>query len=157
MSKKLLVGLGMLAAGASAALVASKKLTADQKDKLAMKVDETVLNGREKALKYNQYLQQFLEENGVDDLKEKVVSRADEFKNEQAVQDALASLKQATSDLKERLENTKDKFDDLAEDEASKDWNDDIVIDGRSAFGEAKAKKDQPYEKPTETFYPHND
>ena len=92
MSKKLLVGLGMLAAGASAALVASKKLTADQKDKLAMKVDETVLNGREKALKYNQYLQQFLEENGVDDLKEKVVSRADEFKNEQAVQDALASL-----------------------------------------------------------------
>ncbi len=46
MSKKLLVGLGMLAAGASAALVASKKLTADQKDKLAMKVDETVLNGR---------------------------------------------------------------------------------------------------------------
>lgn len=72
MSKKLLVGLGMLAAGASAALVASKKLTADQKDKLAMKVDETVLNGREKALKYNQYLQQFLEENGVDDLKEKL-------------------------------------------------------------------------------------
>ncbi|MDE6375693.1 MAG: hypothetical protein K2L20_00735, partial [Ligilactobacillus sp.] len=110
-----------------------------------------------KALKYNQYLQQFLEENGVDDLKEKVVSRADEFKNEQAVQDALASLKQATSDLKERLENTKDKFDDLAEDEASKDWNDDIVIDGRSAFGEAKDKKDRPYEKPTETFYPHND
>ena len=49
MSKKLLVGLGMLAAGAGAALVASKKLTADQKDKLAMKVDETVLNGREKA------------------------------------------------------------------------------------------------------------
>lgn len=48
MSKKLLVGLGMLAAGASAALVASKKLTADQKDKLAMKVDETVLNGRDR-------------------------------------------------------------------------------------------------------------
>ena len=41
--------------------------------------------------------------------------------------------------------------------EASEDWNDDIVIDGRSAFGEAKDKKDQLYEKPTETFYPHND
>ena len=101
-------------------------------------------------------MQQFLEENGIDDLKDKIMTRADELKNEQAVQDALDSLKQATNDLKERLETTKDKFDDLVDEETPEDWNDDIVIDGRSAFGEAKDQKEQTYEKPTETFYPRN-
>ena len=156
MGKKLLFGLGALVAGASAAYVASKKLTNEQKDKLAMKVDETVLNGREKALQYNKYLQDFLEEKNVDGLKEKVLDRADEIKNEKAVQDALSSLKKATADIKDRLENTKDKFEDLADESTPEDWNDDIVIDGRSAFGEAKDNEGNTYERPTETFYPHN-
>ena len=156
MGKKLLFSLGAVVAGAGVAYAASKKLTSEQKDKLAMKVDEAVLNGREKALKYNDYLQQFLEENGIDDLKDKIMTRADELKNEHAVQDALDSLNQATNDLKERLETTKDKFDDLVDEETPEDWNDDIVIDGRSAFGEAKDQKEQTYEKPTETFYPRN-
>lgn len=153
MGKKLLFGLGALVAGAGVAAAVTKKLTNEQKDKLAMKLDEAVLNGREKALKYNQYMQDYLEDKGIDSLKDKVVSRADELKNDQAVKEAFSSLKQATADLKERLEATKGKFEDLAQEDSADDWNDDIVIDGRSAFGEAK---DQPYERPTETFYPHN-
>lgn len=152
--KTLLAGLGLVA---GAAFAISKTLTEERREKIAIKVDQMILDGREKALKYDRYLHDFLQENqeGFQPMKERVFQTADSLKNNDVVNEALDSLKQATSDLKERLASSVEKIENeeiLAEDEAEADT--DIVIDNRSAFSEAKESADFEFEHPTETFYP---
>ncbi|ETA74017.1 hypothetical protein [Ligilactobacillus equi] len=153
--KTLLAGLGLVA---GTAFAISKTLTEERREKIAIKVDQMILDGREKALKYDRYLHDFLRENqeGFQPMKERVFQTADSLKNNDVVNEALDSLKQATSDLKERLASSREKIENeefLAEDEAEADT--DIVIDNRSAFSEAKESADFEFEHPTETFYPH--
>ena len=162
MSKKMLLGLGAVA---GACFMVSKKLTEEQREKIAMKVDEIILDGRDKALKYDYYAREFIKENNFGGLKDRIVEKTRKYASDnKSVDDALESLKRATKDLKDHLEETGKNLKDLADvetedveigyDEPEDDWNDDIIINGNtdSAFGEAKKAGD---ENATITFYPH--
>lgn len=156
MSKKFLLGLGAVA---GACFLISKKLTDEQKDKIAMKVDEMVLNGRDTALKYDQYARQFIEDNDLGVLKDKVVQKAQSFSSDQNVSEALDSLKKATRDLKEHLEAAGQDLKAYHEfDEDTLDDEDEIVINHNDASAFSEVKKEAEFEKdhPTETFYPQN-
>ena len=149
--KTLLAGLGLVA---GTAFVAAKTLTEERREKLAIKVDEMMLDGREKALKYDRYFRDFLAENqeGLQPMKDRLVKTADDLRENEAVVEALNSLKQATSDLKEKLTQanvTKEEDQEVSEPET------DIIIDNTSAFGKAKESSDFEFEHPTEVFYPH--
>ena len=161
MKKTFLFGLGV--AGV-AAFVTSMKLTEEQKDKIAMKVDEMLLNGRDTVLKYDRYARNFFNEVTEDldidvkvgVIKDKVNKKTDDLKEGQVVNEALNSLKKATTDLKEYLTQAKDEIQSVVEENQLQQLQDDIVIDGRSAFGEAKATAEFESDHPTETFYPKN-
>ena len=58
MGKKLLIGLGV----ASVAFYASKKLSGKYLEKAASKLDDIVAEGQETALKYREYLLDYLDE-----------------------------------------------------------------------------------------------
>ena len=163
MGKKMLLGLGAVA---GACFMVSKKLTEGQREKIAMKVDEIILDGRDKALKYDHYARKFIKENDFGGLKDRIVEKTRKYASDsKSVDDALESLKQATRDLKDHLEETGRNLKNLADveaedaesryDEPEDDWNDDIIINGNtdSAFGEAKKAGD---ENATITFYPHD-
>ncbi|WP_178198321.1 hypothetical protein [Ligilactobacillus sp. Marseille-Q7487] len=161
MKKTFLLGLG---AASAVAFIASMKLTEEQKDKIAMKVDEMLLDGRDTILKYDRYARNFFNEMtaGVDveeemgNLKTKLSDKADELREGQVVSEALTSLKKATADLKDYITQTKEDIDAVKDSAEIAQMQDDIVIDGRSAFGEAKATAEFESDHPTETFYPKN-
>ena len=114
MKKSFLLGLG---AAAASAFVISKKLTESQKDRIAMKIDETLLNLRDLL----------------------------HLKDESIVSDAFSSLKQATSDLKTYIQDSKADIDQPFEDH-DEVMQDDIFIDDPN-FGEEDELK-------TVTFFP---
>lgn len=153
MKKSFLLGLGAVA---GATFLLSKKLTEERKEQIALKLDEVLLDSREKALKYDRYLRDFLQANSPDfaPLKEKVLSTKEDLAENEKMTDAITSLKQATTELRERLKAAKD---ELADETLDENLQDDIIIDGRSAFGEAKDVADFESEHPTEVFYPKDD
>lgn len=127
MKKGFLLGLGAVAASA---FIVSKKLTESQKDHIAMKVDETLLNLRDTAVKYDKYAHDYLDENRdtVDGFKENITSRFNHLKGgSSVVSDAFSSLKQATSDLKKYIKSNEQE-DDLTNDLDEK-MQDDIIIE----------------------------
>lgn len=161
MGRKFALGLGIVA---GACFVASKKMTEEQRERIAMKIDKMILDGREKALEYDYYAREFIEENDFGGMKDRFVAKMKHHaEKSRSVEEALDSLKQATMDLKNHLEeagrNLGDEMDDDNVEEPygedDDDWNDDIVINANadSAFGEAKKAGD---ENATVTFYPHN-
>lgn len=161
MKKTFLVGLGL---AATTAFVVSKKLTEEQKDRMAMKVDELLLDSRDTLLKYERYTREFLNDvsNNVDveeemgNLKAKINGTAEQLREGQLVNEALDSLKKATNDLKDYLVQTKEEIATAKDTLEAQSLQDDIVIDGKSAFGEAKATAEFESDHPTETFYPKN-
>ena len=139
MKKGFLIGLGV---AASAAFILSKKLTESQKDKIAMKVDEFLLNIRDTAVKYDKYAREYLDENRdtINNIKENVADKFNKVKDEADVNEAFSSLKKATSDLKDYITNNDDEKVEPADNGGMQD---DIFID------------DTDHEElPTETFYP---
>ena len=86
------------------------------------------------------------------DLKEKARDVADNLRNNDKLQQAFTSLKDATEELKEELVSQH-----LEQEKLDGENEDEIVIDGRSAFGEAKAAADFEEDHPTETFFPHGE
>ncbi|MCP0886280.1 hypothetical protein LB941_02875 [Ligilactobacillus sp. WILCCON 0076] len=153
MKKTFLLGLGLVA---GATFYVSKKLTEEQRDKIALKLDEAILDGREATLKYDRYLHEFMHANQLElsPLKDKFLEKKDAITENEAVNDAMTSLKQATSELRARLKEASKELSEGTLDENNENLQDDIVIDGRSAFGEAKDVADFESEHPTETFYP---
>lgn len=146
MGKKLSV-LTTLAIGTAAYFV-TKKMLVEHQDQIKEKVAQFTDEGRETALRYYNHAKDYMnEESGLqdtlNDLKQKVVDKAEKFKGEDSVGQALSSLKEATSELKKQF----DKKDEVEPEE-------DIVIDGRSAFGEAKDAAEFEKDHPTEIFYP---
>ena len=130
MGKKMLLGLGAVA---GACFMVSKKLTEEQREKIAMKVDEIILDGRDKALKYDCYAREFIKENDFGGLKDRIIEKTKKYASDnKSVDDALESLKRATKDLKDHLEETGKNLKDLADvetedveigyDEPEDDW-----------------------------------
>lgn len=68
----MLLGLGAVA---GACFMVSKKLTEEQREKIAMKVDEIILDGRDKALKYDCYAREFIKENDFGGLKDRIIEK----------------------------------------------------------------------------------
>lgn len=137
MGKKLLIGLGV----AGVAFYASKKLSGKYLEKAASKLDDIVAEGQETALKYREYLLDYLDE---DDKLEKLNKKVLQAKD--SVTEALSNLKSSTSNLKDKLMEKEDSLDN------DEDLQDDIVIDQRSAFEKMKEKAE--LENPTVVFYP---
>lgn len=143
MKKSFLIGLGAAAAGA---FVISKKLTESQKDKIAMKVDEFMLNMRDTAVKYDKYAHDYLDENRdtINEFKKGVADKFNQVTESVNVSDAVSSLKKATSDLKDHMSEEQKAAEDNDEDIVMQD---DIYIDGTKL-------NDFKEELPTEVFYP---
>lgn len=151
MKAKWLLGIGTAAAGA-AAVCANKLLSKDQKEELTAKADETMLNTRQTALKYYRYLQDYLKNNPQNlDLaawtKDKLGAAKEKLADNDNVSETLASLKQSTADLKDKLNEMRA---DENKDEDTDNLQDDIVVDS-SIFNDQD--DDQPK---VQVFYPHN-
>lgn len=74
MEKKLLIGLGV----AGVAFYASKKLSGKYLEKAASKLDDIVAEGQETALKYREYLLDYLDEDDkLEKLNKKVLQAKD--------------------------------------------------------------------------------
>ena len=133
MKKSFLLGLG---AAAASAFVISKKLTESQKDRIAMKIDETLLNLRDTAVKYDKYAHDYLDENRdtINNFKQSISDRFNHLKDESVVSDAFSSLKQATSDLKTYIQDSKEDIEQPFENH-DEVMQDDIFIDDPN-FGE---------------------
>ncbi|RHF32691.1 hypothetical protein DW689_09255 [Ligilactobacillus salivarius] len=142
MGKKLLIGLGV----ASVAFYASKKLSGKYLEKAASKLDDIVAEGQETALKYREYLLDYLDEDDKLEKLNKKVLQAKDLVDKDSVTEALSNLKSSTSNLKDKLMGKEDSLDN------DEDLQDDIVIDQRSAFGKMKEKTE--LENPTVVFYP---
>ncbi|KRL03970.1 hypothetical protein [Liquorilactobacillus oeni] len=144
-----------------AAYYVTKKVFGAHKEEIRQKVNEATSDGREAAIRYYQYAKDYFEdEEGLqgtfEDLKKKVADKAQDFKNNENFEQALSSLKEATSELKEQFKKTKEDFSEGADDSFNdeSEQEDEIVIDGLSAFGEAKEAAEFEKDHPTETFYP---
>lgn len=87
-------------------------------------------------------------------MKNKVVETASDLKNNEKINQAFSSLKSATADLRSELAAQKEAANAADEEETAED---EIIIDGRSAFGQAKAAADFEEDHPTETFFPHGE
>lgn len=129
MKKAFLIGFGVGVSALAGVYIYWQRLTASQQDQLAVKFDDTLASGRNKAA----------------DIQEKAVDFAGSN-----VQSALSSLKDSTSKLKGHLDSARQKVTD-----GSEVMQDDIVIDHSSAFSKAKQTAEQE-DRPTEKFYPHN-
>ena len=135
MGKKLLIGLGV----ASVAFYASKKLSGKYLEKAASKLDDIVAEGQETALKYREYLLDYLDEDDKLEKLNKKVLQAKDLVDKDSVTEALSNLKDKLMEKEDSLDN-------------DEDLQDDIVIDQRSAFGKMKEKTE--LENPTVVFYP---
>ncbi|KRL05569.1 hypothetical protein [Liquorilactobacillus hordei] len=140
-----------LAVGTAAYFI-TKKVLSDHQEQIKEKVAQIADEGRENAVRYYNHARDYVnEESGLQDtlneLKQKVADTAETFKSGDSVGQALSSLKEATTELRKQFDKEKDtESDDTVED--------DIIIDGRSAFGEAKAAAEFEKDHPTEVFYP---
>lgn len=140
-----------LATGAAAYVATRYLLKSEHREKALDKFNDLTDNGREAALRYYHYAKEYFEDENefrddLESLKQKVSEKAKDLKSNENVNKAFDSLKEATSDLKQQFEKEKVEYDDLAPET-------DIVIDGRSAFGQAKRAAESE-EKQTEVFYP---
>ena len=99
MGKKLLIGLGV----ASVAFYASKKLSGKYLEKAASKLDDIVAEGQETALKYREYLLDYLDEDDKLEKLNKKVLQAKDLVDKDSVTEALSNLKSSTSNLKDKL------------------------------------------------------
>lgn len=126
MKKSFLIGFGVGLSAIAAGYVYWQRLGASQQDQLAVKLDDTLASGRDKATM----------------LESKAALNA---------QNALASLKDSTSKLKGHLDSARESIEYDAD-----VMDGDIVIDHRSAFSKAKQTAEQEDVRPTEKFYPHN-
>ena len=144
MKKGFLLG---LTAAASAAFVVSKKLTESQKDKIAMKVDEVMLNVRDTVFKYDKYAHDYLDENRdtINHFKQNVSEKVNCVKDNAAVSEALTSLKKATSDLKDYITENND--------EPVSEPADDAVMQGDIYINSADLE-DTDDDLQTQVFYP---
>ena len=130
MGKKLLIGLGI----AGVAFYASKKLSGKYLEKAASKLDDIVVEGQETALKYREYLLDYLDEDDKLEKLNKKVLQAKDLVDKDSVTEALSNLKSSTSNLKDKLMEKEDSLDN------DEDLQDDIVIDQRSAFWKNERK-----------------
>ncbi|EJF01428.1 hypothetical protein [Liquorilactobacillus mali] len=143
-----------LAVGTAAYFI-TKKVLSDHQEQIKEKVAQLTDEGRENAVRYYNHARDYVNEgydlqDTLNELKQKVVDTAESLKNNDNVEQALSSLKEATSELKSQFNKEKNnENDDVVED--------DIVIDGRSAFGEAKDAAEFEKDHPTEVFYPKED
>ncbi|KRM00561.1 hypothetical protein [Liquorilactobacillus satsumensis] len=149
-----------VAVGAAAYFV-TKKVFDKHQDEIREKVNEATNDSREAALRYYQYARDYFgDEEGLqgtfEDLKQKVVDKANDLKKGENFDQALSSLKEATAELKKQFKQEKEDLSETTTDffEGADEQEDEIVIDGRSAFGEAKEAAEFEKEHPTETFYP---
>ncbi|MDN2454221.1 MAG: hypothetical protein ABF470_08775 [Liquorilactobacillus sp.] len=140
-----------LAVGAAAYFI-TKKVLSDHQEQIKEKIAQMADEGRENAVRYYNHARDYVNEgydfqDTLSGLKQKVADTAEDLKNGDNVGQALSSLKEATLELKKQFDKGKDnRDDDVVED--------DIVIDGRSAFGEAKDAAEFEKDHPTEVFYP---
>ncbi|KRL02709.1 hypothetical protein [Liquorilactobacillus capillatus] len=139
-----------------AAYFATRYLLKDKhREEMIAKANNLADEGSEKALKYYRYAKDYFEDKNefgceFENLKQKFSKKAQDLKDNDNVNKAFDSLKDATSDLKKQFEKAKVDYDDLAPET-------DIVIDGRSAFGQAKQAAETEGDQPTEVFYPQQD
>lgn len=150
MGKKTAIAI-TLATGAAAYAATRYLLKDENKDKVLDKVNDLTEEGRENALRYYRYAKEYFKEDNefrddLENLKQKFSERAKNLKSNENINKAFDSLKEATSDLKQQFEKEKVEYNDLAPET-------DIVIDGRSAFGQAKQAAESE-DEPTEVFYP---
>jgi gas vesicle protein len=155
MSKKSSLLFGV-AAGAAAYFVTKKVLK--NQPAVEKKVQELKANGTQVGLRYYDYAKDYFEnvdvKSTVADLKQRVAGTAKSLKNNDKLNQAFTSLKTATDELKQELQAHHAAIEQANDDEVD---DDDIVIDGRSAFEEAKAAADFEEDHPTETFFPHGE
>ncbi|KRL37328.1 hypothetical protein [Liquorilactobacillus uvarum] len=140
-----------LVTGAAAYGATRYLLKSEHREKVLNKFSALTDDGREAALKYYQFAKEYFKDENefrddLENLKQKFSETAKDLKSNENVNKAFDSLKEATSDLKQQFEKEKVEYDDLAPET-------DIVIDGRSAFGQAKQAAESE-DNPTEVFYP---
>lgn len=155
MSKKTSLLFGL--ATGLVAYTLTKKVLKEHRPEIKAKLQELKDNGTEVGLRYYDYAKDYLNNQGnvqtsFADLKEKARDVADNLRNNDKLQQAFTSLKDATEELKEELVSQHQEQEEL-----DGENEDEIVIDGRSAFGEAKAAADFEEDHPTETFFPHGE
>ncbi|QLL77560.1 hypothetical protein GTO87_02350 [Ligilactobacillus saerimneri] len=149
MKNKWLLGLGAAAAG-TAFYVA--KMSTEKRAQLKRQLDESVDQVKQTALKYYKYFAEYMDETTTEQtfsewMKDQVGTVKGKFADQQDnMQAALASLKQSTADLKDRLNQVKEDMQTPAEEEA---YQDDIVVDS-GIFTE----EDEPR---VQVFYPHTE
>ena len=95
-------------------------------------MDDIVAECQETALKYREYLLDYLDEDDKLEKLNKKVLQAKDLVDKDSVTEALSNLKSSTSNLKDKLMEKEDSLDN------DEDLQDDIVIDQRSAFGKMK-------------------
>src|SRR5699024_6152966 len=142
MGKKLLIGLGV----AGVAFYASKKLSGKYLEKAASKLDDIVAEGQETALKYREYLLDYLDEDDKLEKLNKKVLQAKDLVDKDSVTEALSNLKSLKNKLKEKIKEKKDSLDN---DEDLQNYN---LNDQKTGFGKMKEKTE--LENPTVVFYP---
>ncbi|GBG95105.1 hypothetical protein LFYK43_15640 [Ligilactobacillus salitolerans] len=128
MNKNFLLGFSIGFSAVAAGYLYWKRLSAEQRDQLAVKIDDKLANGRDKAAA----------------LEEKAAAVAGP-----KAETALSTLKDSTSKLKQQLTSARDNLTDEPE-----KMQDDIVIDHRSAFSKVISNVQTDDERPTEKFYP---
>lgn len=150
-----------------AAYVVTKKVLQNQEN-VKNKLQELKEDGTEAGVRYYQYAREFFNDEtfkpsfetfkpSFEGFKQKVVDTASDLKNNEKINQAFASLKTATADLRSELTEQKRAAEGENLAEKTKSTEDEIVIDGRSAFGQAKAAADFEEDHPTETFFPHGE
>ncbi|AUJ32556.1 MAG: hypothetical protein ABF483_09760 [Liquorilactobacillus nagelii] len=143
-----------------AAYVVTKKVLQNQEN-VKNKLQELKEDGTEAGVRYYQYAREFFNDEtfkpSFEGFKQKVVDTASDLKNNEKINQAFASLKTATADLRSELTEQKRAAEGENSAEKTKSTEDEIVIDGRSAFGQAKAAADFEEDHPTETFFPHGE
>lgn len=146
-----------ITAGIAAYAVTKKVLSSDQ-SKVKAKLQEFKEESAETGVRYYNYARDFFNDEAAkpsfDGLKNKVVETASDLKNNEKINQAFSSLKSATADLRSELAAQKEAANAADEEETAED---EIIIDGRSAFGQAKAAADFEEDHPTETFFPHGE
>lgn len=167
MSKKLWLATGV-GAGVAAFLAAKKLVQTDRKE-LAEKIDELLLQRRQRALEYHKYFKDYVAQKDfptqkVTDVTDRIVDSVEALKSNEQVAHTVASLKSVSTDVTNaaKVATTKVKTtvnDALGQSSTKVDQpasEQDIVVDGRSAFGAAKEAAEFESDHPTETFFPKN-
>ncbi|MHC9536457.1 hypothetical protein ACVQ8P_01440 [Dellaglioa sp. BT-FLS60] len=162
MSKKFLLGLAIT--GGVAAYVASKLVSEKTKQDIKNQIEEKALDARDLVLEYKAYAEDASDNlkgrlSNLDEIKnnlsDKISEKSDLIMSQDAYVNAKEALIKAKNDLKnklamesdgifEQMTDLTDDFSDLADE--------DIYVDSKSAFGEAKDADEA--EGKAETIYP---